>query len=152
YQAQGFEMGVHIAHFAGNCIDFASATDLDTTYTSDLRGFQGLFPSLLPQTTHRFHCGLWSDWLTQAKVGLTHGIRYNMDYYYCPGSWILNRPGLFTGSAIPMRFADSDGTAIDVYQGVSQLVNENNLPYPSSMGALVQKAVGPEGFYGVFGT
>jgi hypothetical protein len=51
-----------------------------------------------------------------------------------------------------MRFADLDGTRIDVYQGVSQLVNENDLVYPDAFATMIDRAQGPEGYYGVFGT
>ena len=36
-------------------------------------------------------------------------------YYYWPEVWMQNRPGMFTGSGMPMRFADIDGSLIDVY-------------------------------------
>ena len=51
------------------------------------------------------------------KVELAHGIRLDTNYYYWPAE--LGRrtgPGMFTGSGMPMRFADLDGTLIDVYQ------------------------------------
>ena len=66
--------------------------------------------------TNRTHCIAWSDWATQPKVELDHGIRFDTNYYYWPPAWVDDRPGLFTGSGMPMRFADLDGTMIDVYQ------------------------------------
>ena len=150
YVSQGFEMGAHAQN--GCTVDFTSFQDLDAAYKSDLQQFRLAYPSLPPQATSRFHCIVWSDWATQAKVQLANGIRLSLDYYYWPGSWILGRAGLFTGSGLPMRFADTDGTTIDVYQGVSQLVNENELAYPAATLALLDRALGPEGFYGMFGT
>ena len=35
-----------------------------------------------------------------------------------------DRPGLFTGSGLPMRFADADGSLIDVYQAATQIADE----------------------------
>ena len=75
-----------------------------------------------------------------------------MNYYYWPGSWVAGRPGFFTGSGLPMRFADLDGTRIDVYQAPSQLVNENDLVYPDAIATMIDRAQGPEGYYGVLGT
>ena len=75
-----------------------------------------------------------------------------MDYYYWPPEWVAGRPGLFTGSGIPMKFADTDGTSIDIYQGVSQLVNENGINYDSDVNALLTNATGSKGYYGFFGT
>lgn len=150
FAAQGFELGVHAQN--GCTVNFTSFQQLDAAYKNDLQAFRAAYPSLAPQATSRFHCIVWSDWATQAKVQLFNGIRFNLDYYYYPGSWIQGRSGVFTGSGLPMRFADLDGSPIDVYQGVSQLVNENELSYPAATNALLDRALGPEGYYGLFGT
>ncbi|MDC8013884.1 DUF4082 domain-containing protein [Tahibacter soli] len=149
YDAQGFELGVHTQN---GCTDFASLAQLSDTYTTQLAQFATTWPGLPAQRTSRYHCIVWSDWASQAKAQLAHGIRYSMDYYYWPGSWVLGRPGVFTGSGLPMRFADLDGSVIDVYQGVSQLVNENDLAYPAATSTLLARALGSEGYYGLFGT
>lgn len=149
YDAQGFELGVHVEN---GCTDFASLAALGATYTTQMQQFATTWPGLPAQTTHRYHCIVWSDWASQAKAALAHGIRFSLDYYYWPGSWVLGRPGLFTGSGFPMRFADLDGSVIDVYQGVSQLVNENDLTYPAATSTLLARALGSEGYYGMFGT
>jgi hypothetical protein len=148
YQARGFELGVHVST---NCLNWTPQS-LDAAFANDLQAYFSIFPSVAPQRSNRTHCIAWSDWATQPKVERARGIRYDMNYYYWPGSWILGRPGLFTGSGIPMRFADLDGTRLDVYQGVSQLVNENDLAYPDAIATLIDRAQGPEGYYGVFGT
>ena len=149
YNGQGFEMGVHVQN---GCTNFNSLAALNQTYTDTLNQFQTNFPSLPAQTTHRYHCIPWSDWLSQARAELAHNIRYSMDYYYWPPEWVAGRPGLFTGSGIPMKFADTDGTSIDIYQGVSQLVNENGINYDSDVNILLTNATGSKGYYGFFGT
>jgi hypothetical protein len=63
---------------------------------------------------------------------------------------VQNRPGLFTGSGIPMRFADLDGTMIDCYQATTQMTDESGQSYPFTPNALLDKALGPEGWYGAF--
>lgn len=148
YHNEGFEMGIHVQN---GCTDFTSFANLDAHYTSQLQQFANTYPGLPTQTTHRFHCLVWSDWLTQAKVERAHNIRLSMDYYYWPSSWINGRSGLFTGSGIPMKYADKDGTIIDIYQAPSQLVNENGLNYTADVNTLVANAVGPKGYYGIFG-
>ena len=35
-----------------------------------------------------------------------------------------SRPGLFTGSGFPMRFANEDGSLVDVYQATTQITDE----------------------------
>jgi hypothetical protein len=149
YNAQGFDMGVHVQN---GCANFSNFSDLNSSYTAQLQFLANNYPGLPAQTGHRFHCLVWSDWLTQAKVELAHNMRISLDYYYWPPSWINGRPGLFTGSGMPMRFADLDGSMIDVYQGVSQLVNENGINYTTDINTLLDNALGTQGYYGMFGT
>ena len=61
-----------------------------------------------------------------------------------------NRPGMFTGSGFPMRFADTDGSLIDVYQAATQLTDESGIDVARHITALLDGALGPEGYYGVF--
>jgi hypothetical protein len=55
-----------------------------------------------------------------------------------------------TGSGIPMRFADLDGTMIDVYQAATQMTDESGQTYPFTIDTLLDRALGAEGYYGVF--
>ena len=79
------------------------------------------------------------------KVELAHGIRLDTNYYYWPAAWIQDRPGFFTGSGMPMRFADLDGTLIDVYQAATQMTDESGQSYPFTINALLDKALGARG-------
>ena len=63
---------------------------------------------------------------------------------------MADRPGFFTGSGMPMRFADSNGILIDVYQATTQMTDESGQTYPYTIDTLLDKAIGPEGYYGVF--
>src|SRR5207244_9598379 len=92
----------------------------------------------------------WGTWSNHPEVQLNNGIRLDTTYYYWPGTWINNRPGLFTGSGIPMRFADVNGTTIDVYQAVTQLTDESGQAYPFNINTLLDNATGPNGYYGAF--
>ena len=148
YNSQGFEMGVHVQN---NCQNFTSFANLDAVYNTQFQQFRSAYPGLPLQTTHRFHCLIWSDWATQAKVELSRGVRFSLDYYYWPSSWVAGRPGMFTGSGMPMRFADSDGSMLDIYQGVSNLVNENGNNYSTDVNTLLDNALGSQGYYGFFG-
>ncbi len=60
------------------------------------------------RSTNRTHCIVWSDWSTQPQVELSNGIRFDTNYYYWPDTWIHDRPGMFTGSGMPQRFANAD--------------------------------------------
>ena len=57
---------------------------------------------------------------------------------------------MFTGSGFPMRFADRDGSLIDVYQAATQLTDESGHRHPAHIEALLDGALGSEGYYGVF--
>ena len=103
-----------------------------------------------PPRTNRTHCIAWSDWASEATVGREFGIRLDTNYYYWPGSWVQNRPGMFTGSGIPMRFADLDGSLIDVYQATTQITDESDMNIPAHIAALLDRALGPQGYYGAF--
>ena len=101
----GFEVALHVTSFCGNW----TPSSLATFYSSQIAQFHVERPSVPPIQTNRTHCIAWSDYVTQPKVELANGIRFDTNYYYYPAFWARNRPGLFTGSAMPMRFADLDG-------------------------------------------
>ena len=147
YTAAGFELAVHINT---GCYNWNSLSTLTFTYTSQLARFNAAYPSATSPTTNRTHCVVWTDYSTQPQVELNNGIRLDTNYYYYPAAWILDRPGLFTGSAMPMRFAASDGTMVDVYQAVTQLTDESQITYSTHISSLLDKALGPEGYYGAF--
>ena len=49
-----------------------------------------------------------------------------------------------------MRFADLDGSMIDVYQATTQMTDESGQTYPYTIDTLLDNALGPIGYYGVF--
>ena len=57
-----------------------------------------------------------------------------------------------TGSGMPMRFAKTDGTMVDVYQAATQLTDESDQSWPFTIDTLLDRAIGPEGYYGFFTT
>ncbi len=142
----GFEVALHVT---SNCADWTPAT-LATFYSQQIAQFHAERPSVPPLRTNRTHCIAWSDYVTQPKVELANGIRFDTNYYYYPPNWVQDRPGLFTGSAMPMRFADVDGTTIDVYQATTQMTDESGQTYPFTSDTLFDRALGPLGYYGVF--
>jgi hypothetical protein len=129
--------------------NFTAAT-LSNAYGSQIAQFASKFPSVPPPATHRLHCVMWSDWVSQPQVELANGIRLDTTYYYWPGSWVGNLPGLFTGSGMPMRFAGLDGAMIDVYQATSQMTDESDQTYPFTINTLLDNALGANGYYGAF--
>ena len=49
-----------------------------------------------------------------------------------------------------MRFADLDGSMIDVYQGATQMTDESGQSFPFTANTLLDRALGSEGYYGAF--
>ena len=145
FEADGFEVAVHVS---SNCGDW-TASSLETFYTTQLADFATKYTGVPAPTTNRTHCIVWSDWASQPKVEKAKGIRLDTNYYYWPGSWVQDRPGFMTGSGIPMRFADLDGTRIDVYQAATQLTDESGQTFPFTIDALLDNALGTQGYYGV---
>jgi hypothetical protein len=146
YAAAGFEIAAHVST---DCQDYTPAS-LPGIFQSELASFAAAFPSLPAVTTNRTHCIVWSDYTTQAEVSLANGIRLDTNYYYWPGTWVNDRPGVFTGSGMPMRFATADGSMIDVYQAATQLTDEADQTYPLHADVLLDRALGAEGYYGAF--
>jgi flagellar hook capping protein FlgD len=160
YQAQGFEIALHL-WVSGtpdgsanpgdkNCFNFPSAQGLNGDLDLQLEQFRQLYPAAAAPSTSRTHCIVWSDWSTEASAEAAHGVRLDATYYYWPGSWLHDRPGFFTGSGFPMRYASSNGSLIDTYQAATQLTDESDQTIATEAPALFDGALGPQGFYGVF--
>jgi hypothetical protein len=158
FEDAGFELALHLRVSGPNtgaqeCNDFTSATgpnSLNSDLTGQLQDFHAKWPSLSDPVTNRTHCIVWSDWASVPKVELLHGIRFDTNYYYWPASFVGNRPGMFTGSGFPMRFTDENGSMVDVYQATTQLTDESGQNIPVEFDELLNKALGPDGYYGVF--
>lgn len=146
FHNQGFEVGVHVNT---GCSNWTQAS-LDADYATQIAQVSAQLPSVPSPSTHRTHCIAWSEWATQAAVSVAHGIRLDTNYYYWPPGWVQDRPGMFTGSGMPMRFADLDGSMIDCYQATTQMTDESGQSYPFTIDRLLDRALGPEGYYGVF--
>ena len=132
YQSLGFEIALHPNT---NCINFTPAS-LTSTISTQLSQLEAQLPTLMSPVTNRTHCMPWSDWASQPKIENSLGIRFDVNYYYWPSTWVQNRPGLFTGSGMPMRFADIDGTLIDCYQAPTQIPDESGLNISNSINTL----------------
>ncbi len=155
---EGFEIALHLST---DCKDWASGSGaeagshamrsaVDAIYTRQLAAFAATYPALSPPATVRTHCIVWGDYDTQPQVEARHGIRLDTNYYYWPPEWVRNRPGLFTGSGMPMRFATIQGAPIDVYQAPTQMTDESQQTYPYTVDTLLANALGPHEYYGVF--
>ncbi len=146
YTGLGFDVGLHVNT---NCTDWAPPT-FDFLVGLQLRHFRATFPDLPAPSSSRTHCAAWSDWSSAAAIEAAHGIRFDTNYYFYPAGWTRGRAGLFTGSGFPLRFAAADGRLIDCYQAATQITDESGLVVPEVVDQLLDRATGPEGYYGVF--
>ena len=131
------------------CSDFTPASLEDDLSTASWPRSRPQWPSVKQPATNRTHCIVWSDWATSRRSRRRHGIRFDTNYYYNgPPGW-LTKPGLLTGSGFPQRFADLDGSMIDVYQAMTQVTDESEMPMAPQVDTLLDNALGPKGYYGV---
>ena len=159
---EGFEIGLHI--YTG-CKDWPTTMvrQADGTlapqmnriyanalYQSQFASFAAKYPALPSPVSNRIDCVTWGDYDTQPQVERSHGVRFDTNYYYWPGKFVQNRPGLFTGSGLPMRFAKRDGSVMDVYQAATQMTDESAQEYPSTFDTLLANALGDREYYAVF--
>jgi hypothetical protein len=158
----GFEVGLHLYT---KCFDWPSETfrepngalgkrivwdAIDSLYTQQLAAFKAAYPGIPAPRTSRVDCVTWGDYDTQPQVELSHGIRLDTNYYYWPPQWVRDRPGMFTGSGMPMRFAKLDGSMVDVYQASTQMTDESGQTYPFTIDSLLSNALDGHEFYGAF--
>ncbi len=148
YVNEGFEIGLHVTT---NCGDWSAddPVSLQNFYAPQLATFADNFPGVPAPRTNRTHCLPWSDYDSQPGVSLANGIRLDTNFYYWPPSWIDDRPGYFTGSGLPMRFAARNGAMVDVYQATTQITDESGQDIPLHITTLLDNAIGPNGWYGV---
>ncbi|WP_018899026.1 Ig-like domain-containing protein [Rhizobium sp. 2MFCol3.1] len=148
YAAAGFDLGSHASTYCQNW----SRASLDLAFAHDILRFRAAYPDVPVQEASRLHCIVWSDYSSQAKIGRDWGIRFDMNYYYWPRAWVDGRTGFMTGSGIPMRFSSEKGELINVYQQETHLVDEIFGNDRAAVEGLIQRALGPEQFFGAFGT
>ncbi len=98
--------------------------------------------------TTRTHSLAWRGWADAARIQASFGIHMNTDYYeYGPLFSTGAADGFFghyTGSGLPMRFADQDGRMLNIYQQVTQFGDEYFLEVPWSGDVVLGAAQGVE--------
>ena len=151
FEAQGFEVGLHLtmdpAPAMGAAAPISRPRRWPTTTACASDNSKPHFRAPASPKTHRMHCIMWSDWSTQAQVEFAYGMRLDTSYYYWPPTWINDKPGLFTGSGMPMRVANLDGSMVDVYEAATQITDESGQTYQTHIDTLLDNAVGSAGYY-----
>jgi len=148
YTGLGYEVALHV----NTGCESLSREQFAATMSSQLADFAQRFPSLSssPIVTERTHCIAWTDYTTVPEELVKQGIHLDTNYYYWPPSWVNDVPGMFTGSGFAQRFATTSGELIDVYQATTQMTDESGMSFPFTASTLMDRALGPEGYYGTF--
>ena len=119
WQAAGNGLGVHYNDTSNAAnLTYANMNAVYDSMTLDFVNTYGYYP-----TTVRNHWILWDGWADQAKIEVLHGIGLDTNYYHW-GSTLGTLPGYFTGSGLPLRFADETGEILDIFQSTTQLPDE----------------------------
>jgi len=150
YDSLGFEISIHSN--TGCDTPWPDLAALQAIYDVQFPAFVAEYPSIPTPLTERAHCVTWADWDSRPIVQYGYGIRLDVTYYYeRVAEWLIDaHPGMFTGSGMPMRFTDLAGNMIDVFQATTQMTDESGQTYPHTVDALLDAALGPEGYYGAF--
>ncbi|MBC9734955.1 DUF4082 domain-containing protein [Nocardioides marmotae] len=146
YEDQGFEIALH----PNTQCQSWSRTQLADGLSTQLADLAARYPGVEPSATSRNHCISWTDYTTVPEELAKQGIHLDTNYYYWPPGWVRDVPGLFTGSGFAQRFATTGGQLLDTYQATTQMTDESGQSYPSTAEALLDNAVGPQGYYGTF--
>lgn len=100
-------------------------------YAAYVAAFKAEGYDLPVDSTVRTHRILWSGWVETAKAQVANGFGLNVDFYHigpsfktADGRWVH---GYFTGSGLPMKMVDETGQIIDVYQVLTELIDEQLL-------------------------
>ena len=129
YQAAGFEIALHLDTGCADCTPrVARRASTDAAARRSPRSARAS-PRRAPtaRTASRGATGRRSR-----RSSCAHGIRLDTNYYYWPGSWCRTAPACSPAPGFPMRFADTDGSLIDVYQAATQMTDESGHRYPAT--------------------
>ncbi|MBU1675704.1 fibronectin type III domain-containing protein, partial [bacterium] len=150
YDALGFEISIHSN--TGCDTPWPDLPALQAIYDAQFPPFVAKYASIPSPLSERAHCVTWADYDSRPIVQYGYGIRLDVTYYYeNVTAWQIDaHPGMFTGSGMPMRFTDFGGGMIDVFQATTQMTDESGQTYPHTIDALLDGALGPDGYYGAF--
>lgn len=109
------------------------ADGVDVGYRRSWQEFSDLDYTHVPSTV-RTHRVLWRGWVETARVQASYELGMDLDYYHVgpsfqkkDGTWVF---GHFTGSGLPMKFVDESGRILNIYQQLTQLVDEHLFQVP----------------------
>ncbi len=147
WTAAGNEIGVHVDDTAHRpCPTWAGMYSAFSTQWAD---FHTRYPTAPPAPATRNHYLMWvgedsygnPEFTGQIMIDRLYGIKMNFDSYFKHVWPQYGTSGYTISSGLPMRFAMSTGTILDVFQGDTQIPDEgwgsiySGGDYPSHLSA-----------------
>jgi hypothetical protein len=115
----------------------------DCGFDSAFAAFQSSY-GFAPRTV-RTHQVRWYGWTDAAAIGADHGVGLDFNTYQW-GPWLTTASGApalgyLNGSGQPMRYIDSTGAILPIYQQHTLLVDEELAPNAGNRGLTLSQAV-----------
>jgi|GEM_PF-584786 len=132
WRALGFDFSIHPV------VDCGYACGIDAV-RNWLQNTYGITPR-----TSRTHQVRWTGWTDAASIQAARGIQMDFNSYQW-GPWLTNAGspalGYLNGGGLPMRFVESNGNILSIYQQHTSLVDEFIAPQAGLAGLSLQQAV-----------
>jgi hypothetical protein len=127
WRAQGYEFGIHPYANKPDPYPPYNITNLTEGYNVYESWFGTTYNSPKSRTV-RNHQIAWLGWTDAADIAASHNIALDTNFYHW-GTWLQKSDGTWphgyiTGSGQPMKFIRQDGTLINDYQLLTELVDE----------------------------
>ena len=127
WRALGHEFGLHPYAFRFDTYPPYNITNLIEGYTAFDFWWGSTYTSPKSRTV-RNHEIAWLGWTDAADLEVSHGIALDTTFYHW-GPWLQKEDGSWphgyiTGSGQPMKFIQSNGTILNNYQVLTELVDE----------------------------
>jgi hypothetical protein len=146
----GFEIANHPSNTNAQCYNDADYAELYPHYSASMTTWNAKYSGVAPSMTSRYHCYSWADWDMMPRAGQAQGVKYDLNTVAFPASWINSRSPMVTGSGMNMRLTDISGALMNVHQGVTNF--DNTSANATSIAAMLDNAIGVNGYYGIFGS
>ena len=127
WRTQGFEFGIHTYANRSDLYPPYNITNLSEGYTAFDSWWANTFSSSKSRTV-RHHELAWLGWTDAVDLEVAHNTAMDANFYHW-GNWLQKGDGswphgYFTGSGLPMKFIKSNGSILNSYQLLTELVDE----------------------------
>jgi hypothetical protein len=128
WRAEGYEFGIHPYANRQDTHPPYNITNLTQGYDVFDNWWAEYYSSVTKSRTVRNHELAWLGWTDAVDLEVNHGIALDLNFYSW-GPWLQKANGswphgYFTGSGQPMKFIRADGSIINNYQLLTELVDE----------------------------